>query len=150
VPACQRHGAISSLLLQLFGLIVLFAVDRPYNWLGALFLLWSGFLYRRERKRQQVTMERPFANTLVIRVHLESIDALAAEHCEMDAVNARRMPRGWSDRVYSDSGRLPWTAVVDSQNWAAAGDNRPQPVTDPRQKPLPWSGRSRHAVSLDS
>jgi len=43
----------------------------------------------------------------------------------VDAVIAWRMPRGWSDRVYSDSGRLPWIAMVDSQNWAAAGDNRP-------------------------
>jgi hypothetical protein len=46
-----------AVLVQLFGLIVLFAVDRPYNCLGALFVLWSGFLYRRERKRQQMAME---------------------------------------------------------------------------------------------
>jgi hypothetical protein len=46
-----------AVLMQLFGLIVLFAVDRPYNWLGAFFVLWSGFLYRRERKRQQMRIE---------------------------------------------------------------------------------------------
>jgi len=46
-----------AVLVELFGLIVLLVVDRPYNWLGALFVLWGGFLYRRERKRQQMRAE---------------------------------------------------------------------------------------------
>jgi GNAT superfamily N-acetyltransferase len=46
-----------AVLVQLFGLIVLLVVDRPYNWLGALFVLSGGFLYRRERQRQQMRTE---------------------------------------------------------------------------------------------
>jgi hypothetical protein len=38
-------------------LIVLFAVDHPYNWLGVLFLLCGQFLHRRERRRQQMRGE---------------------------------------------------------------------------------------------
>jgi GNAT superfamily N-acetyltransferase len=40
-------------LVELFGLIVLFTVDRPYNWLGALFLLCGQYLQRLERRRLQ-------------------------------------------------------------------------------------------------
>src|ERR1700733_12414861 len=36
---------------ELFGLIVLFTVDRPYNWLGALFILCGQYLQRLERSR---------------------------------------------------------------------------------------------------
>jgi GNAT superfamily N-acetyltransferase len=46
-----------AVLVQMLGLIVLLAVDRPYNWLGGLFVLSGGFLYRRERRRQQMRME---------------------------------------------------------------------------------------------
>jgi hypothetical protein len=38
-------------LVELFGLIVLFTVDRPYNWLGALFILCGQYLQRFERSR---------------------------------------------------------------------------------------------------
>jgi GNAT superfamily N-acetyltransferase len=40
-------------LVELFGLIVLFTVDRPYNWLGALFLLCGQYFRRVERRRLQ-------------------------------------------------------------------------------------------------
>jgi Acetyltransferase (GNAT) domain len=38
-------------LVELFGLIVLFTVDRPYNWLRALFILCGQYLQRLERSR---------------------------------------------------------------------------------------------------
>jgi GNAT superfamily N-acetyltransferase len=44
-------------LVELFGLIVVFAVDRPYNWLGAIFLLCGEYLQRRERRRLQMRGE---------------------------------------------------------------------------------------------
>ena len=44
-------------LVQLLGIIVLFAVDRPYNWLGALFVLLGLFLERLENKRRQIRNE---------------------------------------------------------------------------------------------
>jgi GNAT superfamily N-acetyltransferase len=44
-------------LVELFGLIVLFGVDRPYNWLGVLFLLCGEYLRRRERRRLQMRGE---------------------------------------------------------------------------------------------
>jgi GNAT superfamily N-acetyltransferase len=50
-------GLQIAVLVQLFGLIVLLVVDRPYNWLGALFVLSGGFLYRRERQRQRMRTE---------------------------------------------------------------------------------------------
>jgi GNAT superfamily N-acetyltransferase len=50
-------GAQIAFLVLLFGLVVLLSVDRPYNWLGALFILLSGILYRRERKRRQARVE---------------------------------------------------------------------------------------------
>jgi GNAT superfamily N-acetyltransferase len=40
-------------LVELLGLIALFTVDRPYNWLGALFLLCGQYLQRLERRRLQ-------------------------------------------------------------------------------------------------
>jgi GNAT superfamily N-acetyltransferase len=40
-------------LVEVLGLIVLFAVDRPYNWLGALFLLCGQYLRRVDRRRRQ-------------------------------------------------------------------------------------------------
>jgi hypothetical protein len=45
------HAAV--VLVELFGLIVLFTVDRPYNWLGALFILCGQYLQRLERRRLQ-------------------------------------------------------------------------------------------------
>ena len=41
------------ILFDLFGLIVLFTVDRPYNWLGVLFVLCRQYLQRLERRRLQ-------------------------------------------------------------------------------------------------
>lgn len=43
-----------AVLVQVFGLIVLLALDGPYNWCGLVFVLWGVFLYRRERKRLQM------------------------------------------------------------------------------------------------
>ncbi len=40
-------------LVELFGLIVVFTVDHPYNWLGALFILCGQYLQRLERTRLQ-------------------------------------------------------------------------------------------------
>jgi GNAT superfamily N-acetyltransferase len=40
-------------LVELFGLIVLFTVERPYNWLGAIFILCGQYLQRLERRRLQ-------------------------------------------------------------------------------------------------
>ena len=46
-------GLTQLVLVELFGLIVLFTVDRPYNWLGALFILCGQYLQRLERRRLQ-------------------------------------------------------------------------------------------------
>jgi len=40
-------------LFDLLGLIVLISVDRPYNWLGVLFVLCGQYLRRLERRRLQ-------------------------------------------------------------------------------------------------
>lgn len=40
-----------------FGLLFLFAGDRPYNWLGVFVVLSSAILYRRERTRRQLRAE---------------------------------------------------------------------------------------------
>jgi GNAT superfamily N-acetyltransferase len=40
-------------LFDLLGLIVFFTVDRPYNWLGVLFVICGQYLQRLERRRLQ-------------------------------------------------------------------------------------------------
>jgi hypothetical protein len=44
-------------LAHLLGIIVFFTVDRPYNWLGVLFVLLGLLLERIENKRRQVRAE---------------------------------------------------------------------------------------------